>query len=132
MAEGFQQRGIKVVAIISREHSDASTSKRDDGRKLQNFADIVIDTGAPVGDAMVKIDGLDTPVAPGSTVGGCLIVNCIKAEVARLLTEAGQPPKVLSAGAVVGAERAVELFEGAYDEHAHRLARLYAKVGKEA
>lgn len=132
MAEGFQQRGIKVVAIISREHSDASTSKREDGKKLQDFADIVIDTGAPVGDAMVKIDGLDTPVAPGSTVGGCLIVNCIKAEVARLLTEGGQPPKVLSAGAVVGAERAVELFEGAYDEHAHRLARLYATVGKQA
>jgi uncharacterized phosphosugar-binding protein len=129
MAEGFHQRGIKVVAIISREHSDASTSKRDDGKKLQDFADIVIDTGAPVGDAMVKIEGLDTPVAPGSTVGGCLIVNCIKAEVARLLTEAGQPPKVLSAGAVVGAERAVELFESAYDEHAHRLARLYAKIG---
>ena len=131
MAEGFQQRGIKVVAIVSQQHSDASTSKREDGKKLQDFADIVIDTGAPVGDAMVKIDGLDTPVAPGSTVGGCLIVNCIKAEVARLLTEAGQPPKVLSAGAVVGAERAVELFESAYDEHAHRLSRLYANVGKE-
>ena len=64
MAEGFHHRGIKVVAIISREHSDASTSKREDGRKLQDFADIVLDTGAPVGDAMVKIDGLDTPVAP--------------------------------------------------------------------
>ncbi len=129
MAEGFHQRGIKVVAIISRDHSEASTSKREDGKKLQDFCHIVLDTGAPVGDAMVKIDGLDTPVAPGSTVGGCLIVNCIKAEVARLLTEAGQPPKVLSAAAVVGAERAVELFENAYDEHAHRLARLYANVG---
>ncbi len=129
MAEGFQQRGIKVVAIISKEHSDASTSKREDGKKLQDFADIVLDTGAPIGDAMVKIEGLDTPVAPGSTVGGCLIVNCIKAEVARLLTEAGEPPKVLSAAVVVGAERAVTLFESAYDEHAHRLARLYANVG---
>jgi len=129
MAEGFQQRGIKVVAIISKEHSDSSTSKREDGKKLQDFADIVLDTGAPVGDAMVKIEGLDTPVAPGSTVGGCLIVNCIKAEVARILTESGQPPKVLSAAAVVGAERAVTLFESAYDEHAHRLARLYAQVG---
>ena len=103
MAEGFQQRGIKVVAIISREHSDASTSKRGDGKKLQDFADIVIDTGAPVGDAMVKIDGLDTPVAPGSTVGGCLIVNCIKAEVARLLN--GSRPAAESAQRRSGGRR---------------------------
>ncbi len=129
MAEQFQKRGVKVVAIISREHSEASTSKRADGRKLQDFAEIVLDTGAPVGDAMVKIDGLDTPVAPGSTVGGCLLVNAIKAEVADRLTKAGQPPKVLSAGAVVGSERAVELFEAAYDEHGRRLARLYENLG---
>lgn len=130
MAEIFQQRGVKVVALISKLHSEPSISKRADGKKLQDFADIVLDTGAPLGDAMVHIDGLDTPVAPGSTVGGCLIVNSIKAEVAHRLTAAGQPPKVLSAGAVVGAERAVELFESAYDEHAHRIARYYENVGK--
>jgi uncharacterized phosphosugar-binding protein len=78
---------------------------------------------------MVKIDGLATPVAPGSTVGGCLLVNSIKAEVAQRLTAAGQPPKVLSGAAIVGAERAVELFESAYDEHARRLARLYEGLG---
>jgi uncharacterized phosphosugar-binding protein len=128
MAEQFQKRGVKVVAIISREHSEASISRHRDGRRLQDFADIVLDTGAPVGDAMVRIPGLETPVAPGSTVGGCLLVNCIKAEVAARLTAAGQPPKVLTAGAVVGAERATELFESAYDEHAHRLAKLYANI----
>lgn len=129
IAEQFQKRKVKVVAIISKAHSDASTSRRTDGRKLQDFADIVLDTGAPVGDAMVKIDDLETPVAPGSTVGGCLLVNCIKAEVAARLTKAGQPPKVLTAGAVVGSERATALFEAAYDEHARRLARLYEKLG---
>src|SRR3954453_14384713 len=41
MAEQFQSRGVRVVAIISRQHSDASTSKRGDGRKLQDFADLV-------------------------------------------------------------------------------------------
>ncbi len=129
MAELFQQRGVKVVALITKEHSEKSTSKRPDGKKLSDFADLILDTGAPVGDAMLLVPGLDTPVAPGSTVGGAVIVNCIKAEVARLLTEAGRPPKVLSAGVVVGADRAVELFESAYDEHAHRLAKLYANVG---
>lgn len=129
IAELFQQQGIKVVALVTTQHADKSTSKRADGKKLSDFADLVLDTGAPVGDAMLTIPGLDTPVAPGSTVGGAVVVNCIKAEVARLLTEAGHPPKVLSAANVVGAERAVSLFESAYDEHAHRLAKLYERVG---
>jgi uncharacterized phosphosugar-binding protein len=129
MAAGFRARGVKVVAIITRQHSEASTAKHPDGKKLQDFADLVLDTGAPVGDAMVSIPGLDTPVAPGSTVGGCLLVNSIKAEVAARLAAAGQPPKVLSGAAVVGAQRAAEIFEAAYDEHAHRLARLYAEAG---
>ena len=129
MAAGFKARGLKVVAIISRLHSEASPSKHPDGKRLQDFADMVLDTGAPVGDAMVKIPGLDTPVAPGSTIGGCLLINAIKAEVAVRLTAAGHPPKVLSGSAVVGAKRATEIFEAAYDEHAHRLARLYAESG---
>ena len=129
MAECFQQRGVKVVAIISQKHSDASRSRHPHGKKLQDFADLVLDTGAPVGDAMVKIDGLATPVAPGSTVGGCLLVNSIKAEVAARLTKAGQPPKVLTAGAVVGDKKATTLFEAAYDEHARRLAKLYQSIG---
>jgi uncharacterized phosphosugar-binding protein len=129
MAEEFQRRGVRVVALVSKAHADASKSRRADGKKLTDFADLVLDTGAPVGDAMVRIEGLETPVAPGSTVGGALVVNAIKAEVAARLVAAGQPPKVLSAGAVVGAERATKLFEAAYDEHAHRLAKLYANVG---
>lgn len=122
---------MKVVVLISKAHSDASESKDPRGKKLQDFADLVLDTGAPVGDAMVKVDGLETPVSPGSTVGGCLVVNAIKAEVAALLTSAGQPPKVLSGAAVVGKERAVALFEAAYDEHGRRLAKLYATLGAE-
>jgi uncharacterized phosphosugar-binding protein len=128
MAEGFQQRGIKVVALVSQAHLDASTSKRPDGKKLTDFADLVLDTGAPIGDSMVYVPGLDTPVSPGSTLGGVLLVNCMKAEIAKRLTEAGKPPKVLTAGAIVGSERATELFEAAYDEHAHRLARLFENV----
>jgi uncharacterized phosphosugar-binding protein len=129
MAEGFQQRGVKVVAIISRDHAEASTSNHPRKLKLQDCADLVLDTGAPIGDAMVRVDGLDTPVAPGSTVGGCLLINAIKAEVAQRLTAAGAPPLVLTAGALVGKEEAAELFEAAYDEHARRMAKLYENLG---
>src|SRR2546425_3501256 len=89
MAEGFQKRGIKVVAIVSKQHSAASRSRHPSGKKLPDFADLVLDTGAPAGDAMVRIDGLETPVSPGSAVGGCLLVNSIKAEGAWRLRRAG-------------------------------------------
>ena len=129
LVAGFKQRGVKVVAIISRQHSEASSSRHPSRKKLQDFTDLVLDTGAPVGDAMVKIEGLETPVSPGSTVGGCLLVNSVKAEVAARLPRAGQPPKVLTAAALVGPENATVLFEAAYDEHARRLAKLYEKLG---
>ena len=130
MAELFQKKKIKVVALITQKHLTASTSKRSDGKKLSDFADLLLDTGAPAGDSMITVEGLETPVSPGSTVGGIMIINSIKAEIARLLTEAGKPPKVLTAGCVVGQEKATALFEAAYDEHAHRLAELYKNVGK--
>jgi uncharacterized phosphosugar-binding protein len=131
IAAEFQARGIRVVSIVSRAHCEAHPSRDPRGRKLPDVSDLVLDTGAPVGDAMVRIEGLDAPVSPGSTVGGCLLVNALKAEVAARLVQAGQPPIVLASSAMVGAARAVELFESAYDEHAHRLARLYARVGLE-
>src|SRR6266404_2130675 len=114
MAIGFKERGVRVVSIISKRHSEASRSQHASGKKLQDFADLVLDTGAPAGDAMVRIPGLQTPVSPGSTIGGCLLVNSIKAEVAARLTQAGAPPKVITAAALVGSEKATALFESAY------------------
>jgi uncharacterized phosphosugar-binding protein len=129
MASGFRQKGVKVVAIVSQAHSDGSVSRDPSGKKLPDYADLTLDTGAPLGDAMIKVPGLSTPVAPGSSLGGVALINCLKAETARLLTEAGAPPPVLTAGAVVGPTEATRLFELAYDEHAHRLAELYRSVG---
>ena len=131
MAEGFRARGLKVVAIVSRRHCEASPSRHPRGVKLPDVADLVLDTGAPAGDAMVRVPGLATPVSPGSTVGGCLLVNAVKAEVAARLTAAGRPPRVLTAPALVGADAAQALFEAAYDEHARRMARLHAGLGDE-
>jgi uncharacterized phosphosugar-binding protein len=129
MAEGFRRKGVKVVSIVSLRHSDRTATRHPGGRRLQDVSDLVLDTGAPIGDAMVEIDGLDTPVSPGSTVGGCMLVNAIKAEVADRLTRAGQPPRVLTAAALIGSDRATALFESAYDEHARRLAKLYEGLG---
>ena len=117
--------GMLVVALTSLANSAASTSRHESGRKLADVADVVLDQQAPPGDSVVWIPGLETPVAPVSTITSCTIINLIKAEVARLLTEAGQPPKVLTAACHLGAERAGELFQETYDDYRRRVGVLY-------
>ncbi len=117
--------GMFVVALTSLPHSAVSTSKHESGKKLHEVADLTIDQRAPAGDSSVWIAGLETPVAPLSSVTGCTIINLLKAEVARLLTERGQPPKVLTAACHLGADRAGQLFEETYDDYRRRIGVLY-------
>jgi uncharacterized phosphosugar-binding protein len=120
-----KKRGMFVVALTALAHAKASTSRHESGKKLHEVADLTLDHHAPAGDSAVWIDDLETPVAPISSVSGCAVINMVKAEVARLLTEAGQPPLVLTAACDVGPERARELFEATYDDYRRRLGVLY-------
>jgi uncharacterized phosphosugar-binding protein len=117
--------GMTVVAMTSGPHSRVSTSKHESGKKLSEVADIVLDQLAPAGDSVVWVEGLATPVAPLSSVTGCAVINLVKAEVARRLTEAGQPPKVLTAACHLGAEGAARLFDETYDDYRRRVGVLY-------
>jgi uncharacterized phosphosugar-binding protein len=120
-----KQRGMFVAALTSLEHAAVSTSRHESGKKLHEVADLILDQHAPAGDSAVWVAGLDMPVAPLSSVTGCAIINMVKAEVARLLTEAGSPPKVLTAACHLGAERARQLFEETYDDYRRRVGVLY-------
>jgi uncharacterized phosphosugar-binding protein len=117
--------GMVVVALTSIPHARVSASKHASGKKLYEVADLVLDQLAPAGDSAVRVPGLETPVSPISSVSGCTIINLVKAEVARLLTQAGQPPKVLTAACHLGADRASALFEETYDDYRRRIAVLY-------
>ena len=123
MARSARKRGLRVVAVTSVEQSMSSEPDPVVGTRLLDEADLVIDLCTPHADALVSIDGLDTPVGPGSTITAVAIVNSIKVRTAQLLTERGAMPPVITRASVVGAERSRSLFEAAYEEHARRFAR---------
>lgn len=128
MARGARARGLRVIAVTSVAQSTSSAPEPGTGSRLLDQADLVIDLCTPHADALVDIDGLDTPVGPGSTIAAVAIVNSIKVRTAQLLVERGAMPPVITRGSVVGAERSRELFDGAYAEHARRLARAIIRV----
>jgi uncharacterized phosphosugar-binding protein len=117
---------------IAVEHSRASQPGHHSGRRLLDVADLVIDLGTPVGDALITLDGLDTPVGPSSSVVAVAVVNEIKVQTAELLMERGMIPPVITASAVVGPERSAALFDAAYREHARRAASTLAGAQPEA
>ena len=127
MARGARARGLRVIAVTSVAQSMSAEPGPEVGSRLLDEADLVIDLCTPPGDAMVHIDGLDTPVGPGSTITNIAIVNSIKVRVAQLLTERGKMPPVITRATEVGPERSRQLFEAAYDEYARRVARAIDK-----
>ena len=131
MAIGARERGLPVIAITSVAASTASPPSHSSGTRLLDHADVVLDLCTPPGDALVELDGLAEPLAPGSTVAGAALANELKLRVARLLLAEGRLPAVITSPSVAGAERSRRLFDDAYDEHGRRLAAVLAKPRRE-
>ena len=132
VALGAKSRRLPVIAVVSLDHCLASSPKHSSGKRLPDYADVTIDNCSPCGDAMVRIDGLDYPVGPGSSVGYTVVVNALKCLVAAGLTRRGQPPLVLTSGALIGAEQSAELFERTYDDYRTRVAQVYGSPRESA
>jgi len=129
LARGARRRGLRVVAVTSVEQSRSDAPDPRVGSRLMDEASLVIDLCTPHADALCSIDGLDTPVGPGSTITAIAIVNAIKVRTARLLVERGAMPPVITRASVVGAERSRDLFDAAYRDHARRIAGAIAGEG---
>jgi uncharacterized phosphosugar-binding protein len=129
MARGARRRGMRVICVTSVAQSMSAEPDPAAGARLLDEADLVIDLCTPEADALVHINGLDTPVGPGSTIAAVAIVNAIKVRVAELLVQGGQMPPVLTRASIVGEEGSRALFDQAYQEHARRIARAIDRGG---
>jgi uncharacterized phosphosugar-binding protein len=124
MAAGARRRSLPVVAVTSVEHSRHGEPVHSSGARLLDHADVVIDLCTPPGDALVTLEGLETPIAPGSTIAAVAIANELKSQTAALLIERGAMPPVLTSPVLAGLERSQQLFDEAYAEHARRVTRV--------
>jgi uncharacterized phosphosugar-binding protein len=124
LARGARARGLPVIAVTSLAQTTADEPSHPSGARLADHADVVLDLGTPAADAMVELDGLDTPIGPGSSLAAVALVNELKVQTAELLLARDALPPVITSRAVVGAERSRELFDAAYAEHARRAANV--------
>ena len=115
-----KERGLFVVAVTSGA-SLARPTPHSSGKRLADVADVMIDTGVPVEDAIVSVDGWDRPVGGSSTVVACVVSHELVTRTAAVLATRGVVLPTFVSPTVPGATLASndEVFA------AHR-ARLHA------
>ncbi len=88
MAQLVKERGHALIAITSLEHSAGVDSRHPSGRKLADIADVVLDNGAPYGDATLPLPG-GGAVGAISSITAALLAQQIVTEVVAGLLAAG-------------------------------------------
>ncbi len=73
-AQYVKALGVSVVAVTS-SHNFNLPVTHSSGKRVADLADIVIDTGAPVEDALVPIKGWSRPVSGSSTVLAMVLIH---------------------------------------------------------
>ncbi|GAA0595984.1 SIS domain-containing protein [Kribbella sandramycini] len=114
LAKVVKERGHALIAITSLQHTAGVDSRHPSGKKLIDYADVVLDNHAPYGDSVLDLPG-GGKVCAVSSITAALIAQMLVAEVLRRLTDAGETPPVYLSANIPGG-----------DEHNHALEAQYA------
>lgn len=107
-AEEAKKRGVKIIAVSSsawqNEMPKEHFIRHPNGKNLFDYADVCIDDFNPVGDAVVNVPGLDTPIAPVSNIIDFYIAHLLEIETVRLCVENGVTSPVWSSANTPGGD----------------------------
>ncbi|SNY55156.1 sugar isomerase domain-containing protein [Paractinoplanes atraurantiacus] len=121
MALLVKERGHPLIAITSAEHSAGVDSRHPSGRKLGDIADVVLDNGAPKGDAALPLPG-GGAVGAVSSITAALLAQQIVTEVVARLIDAGVTPPVYLSDNVPGGKEHNAAMEARYAGRIRRTA----------
>lgn len=111
-----KKRGAKLIAVASSYWQNEMPAdhfiRHPSGKNLFDLADVCIDDYNPVGDAVVEVPGLATPIAPVSNVVDFTIAHLLEIETVNECVRRGiKAPVWSSANEPGGDERNAALLE---------------------
>ncbi len=117
MAELAGERGVKVIGVTSREYAGSVTSRHASGKKMHEFADVVLDNKVAKGDAVLQAEGVPQKFSPASGVTSIALLQAlVAATIQELLRRGITPPVFLAANVDGGKEYNARLLDQ-YKDH---------------
>jgi uncharacterized phosphosugar-binding protein len=83
-----RDQGATVIGVTSTRNL-ARPAEHSSGKRLAEVSDVVLDTGVPVEDALVVVEGWPAPVAAASSIVACACVGELVARTAERLAARG-------------------------------------------
>lgn len=114
MATLIKERGHALIAITSLAHTHQVPPRHASGKRLCDLADVVLDNGAPYGDAALPLPNGGATGAVSSITSAAL-AQMISTEVIGRMIDAGETPPVYLSSNIPGG-----------DEHNNELEARYA------
>jgi uncharacterized phosphosugar-binding protein len=102
LAQLASQRGLKVIGVTSLAYSGAVTSRHPTGKKMHEFAHVVLDNKVDKGDAMLQVEGVPQKFCPASGVTSIALLQALVAGTVQELLRRGFTPPIFLAGNVDG------------------------------
>lgn len=95
MALACRAKGVHTIGFTSLTYTAKVDSLHPSGKRLSEACDVVIDNGAPYGDAGLQIPGYAIPLVPMSGIGMVAAGWLIWSRVMELMAATGEPASVL-------------------------------------
>lgn len=121
-----RERGATVISVSSAANLDRPPN-HSSGKRLADVADVAIDTGVPVEDALVRLDGWERPLAGASTIVACAVVGELIARTAAVLLARGITLPTFVSPTVPGAD--VSSNDAVFEAHRRRLLQAAQRDG---
>ena len=100
MAQKAKQEGNFVVVLTSYDVSKSMTSRHSSGKKLYEFADVILDNCGKYGDSCLKIGNYDTGAI--STITGAFILHTVETEAIKIMVDKGFKPYIFQSQNIDG------------------------------
>lgn len=108
-----KEMGIPVITVQSLDYV-RQTAKHPSGKRLEDFATVVLNTHVPVGDGVMKLQSAQ--FGPVSTIAGAALLNEVTAQAIQLLDETISPLPVFGSNNVDTAGNSNEYLMNQYKD----------------
>ena len=106
--EEAKKQNVKIIAVSSsawqNEMPEDHFIRHPNKKNLFDYADVCIEDFNPVGDAVVTVPGLETPIAPVSNIIDFYIAHLLEIETVKQCIDRGITPPVWSSANTPGGD----------------------------